>query len=48
MADGGRKSEDNMLFDRFELPDEEIPDFLKEEPNLEKVGTPEVKTGTKK
>jgi segregation and condensation protein B len=37
--EGGGKSEDNMLFDRFELPDEEIPDFLKEESNLQKVET---------
>lgn len=33
----GKKDEDNMLFDRFELPEEEVPDFLKEETDLQKV-----------
>lgn len=34
----GKKDGDNMLFDRFELPDEETPEFLKNEAVLEKIG----------
>ena len=33
----GRSSEDNLLFDNFELPEEELPDFLKDEKNLQKI-----------
>lgn len=33
----GRKAEDNMLFDHFELPEEEVPEFLKGETDLQKV-----------
>ena len=33
----GKKNDDNMLFDHFELPEEEIPEFLKGEVGLEKV-----------
>ena len=33
----GKKSEDNMLLNYFELPDEEIPDFLKDEEGLQKI-----------
>ncbi len=37
VLDGDKKQDDNMLFDHFELPEEEIPDFLKEEAGIEKV-----------
>lgn len=37
VLDAGKKEADNMLFDHFELPEEEIPAFLKEETDLQKV-----------
>ena len=37
VLEGDKKQDDNMLFDHFELSDEEVPDFLKEEADLEKV-----------
>ena len=33
----GKSSEDNLLLNYFELPDEEIPDFLKDEEGLQKI-----------
>ena len=33
----GKKAAENMLFDHFELPEEEVPEFLKDEKGLQKV-----------